>query len=182
MASQVQLDGAGGYEEAARYVVRETPGSASVLFSGDVDTGYFVFFVRKHDPDRRLVVLRSNKILTTSYLSNVASKEQIHEPEQIDGILNTFGTRFVVIEDQPSKSHVLEWLRIRLRRAPYIERLRIPLRSSSQRLKNVDLVVFENVGVAPPNPDARMRLDLPLGGLVIDLRMDDVLGGPGRRE
>jgi hypothetical protein len=181
-AWRVQLDGAGGYEEAARYVVRETPGPASILFSGDVDTGYFVFFVRKHDPNRRLVVLRANKILTTSYMSNVAFKEQIQKPEQIDAILNKFGTRFIVIEDRPSTSHVLEWLRSRLRRAPYIERLRVPLRSSNPRLKNVDLVVFENVGVPPPHTDAKMRLDLPLGGLVIDVRMGDVLAGPGRRE
>jgi hypothetical protein len=181
-ASRVHLDGAGGYEEAARYIVRETPGAACVLFSGDVDTGYFVFFVRKHDANRRLVVLRANKILTTSYMSNVASKEQIQKPEQIDGILEAFGTRFVVIEDQPSTSHVLEWLRSRLRKAPYVERLRVPLRSSSRRLNNVDLVVFENIGVAPPDPDAAMRLDLPLGGVIIDWRMGDVLAGPGRRE
>jgi hypothetical protein len=42
--------------------------------------------------------------------------------------------------------------------------------------------VFENVGVSLPNPDAKMRLDLPLAGLVIDLRLGDVLAGPGRRE
>jgi hypothetical protein len=77
---------------------------------------------------------------------------------------------------------VLEWLRSRLGRAPYIERLRVPLRSSSHRLKNVDLVVFENVGVPPPDPDAKIRLDLPLGGFIIDLPMGGVLSGPGRRE
>jgi hypothetical protein len=181
VASRIQLDGAGGYDEAARYVVRQTPGTASVLFSGDVDTGYFVFFVRKHDPDRRLVVLRSNKLLTTSYMTNLAFREQIQRPEEIDGILKEFGTRFVIIEDQPSKYRVLEWLRTRVKHPPFVERLRVPLRSRSPRLRNVDVVVFENVGVSPPNPDAQMRLDLPLAGLIIDVRLGDVLAGPGRR-
>jgi len=181
-ASRVGVDGAGGYEEAARYVVRETRGASTVLFSGDVDTGYFVFFVRKHDPGRQLVVLRSNKILTTSYMGNIDFKEQIQQPEQIDGILNDFGTRFVVIEDRPSSSRVLDWLRSRLREAPYVERLRVPVRTRDSRLQNVDLVVFENVGVPAPNPEARMRLELPVAGLAFDLRLGDALAGPGRRQ
>jgi hypothetical protein len=181
-ASSVQPAGAGGYEEAARYVVRETGREATVLFSGDVDTGYFVFFVRKHDTNRRLVVLRSDKILTTSYMANTAFKEKIQEPAQIDGILNDFGTQFVVIEDRPSRSRVLEWLRSRVKRAPYVERLRVPLRSSDGRLKGVDLLVFENVGAPAPNPEARMRLDLPMAGLAFDVRLGDAFAGPGRRE
>jgi len=181
LASSVNLAGAGGYEDAARYVVEHTHGNATVLFSGDLDTGYFVFFVRKHDLNRRLVVLRSDKILTTSYMGDVSYKEQI-EPAQVDEVLGEFGTQFVVIEDRPSSSRALEWLRNRVKRPPYVERLRVQIRSSDGRLNDVDLAVFENVGVGPPNPDAKMRLDLPIAKLVIDLRLGDVFAGPGRRE
>jgi len=181
-ASYVHAAGAGGYEDVARYVVSKTDGEATVLFSGDLDTGYFVFFVRKHDRNRRLVVLRSDKILTTSYMANTGYKERVQEPGQIDPILAAFGTRFVVIEDRPSRSRVLDWLRIRVKRAPFVERLRVPLRTRDGRIKSVDLVVFENVGVPAANPETRMRLDLPVAGMVIEQRLGDVLGGPGRRK
>ena len=180
-ASTVHPTGAGGYEDAARYVAQQAQGKAVVLFSGDLDTGYFVFFVRKHDPDRRLVVLRADKILTTSYMGDVAYKEQV-APEQVDGILSDFGTRFVVIEDRPSSSKVLEWLRSRVRRPPYVERLRVPIRSSDDRMKNTALAVFENVSVPAPNPGAILRLDLPVAGLVINVRLGEVLDGPGLRQ
>jgi len=87
-----------------------------------------------------------------------------------------------VIEDRPSSSRALEWLRNRVKRPPYVERLRVQIRSSDGRLNDADLAVFENVGVGPPNPDAKMRLDLPIAKLVIDLRLGDVFAGPGRRE
>ena len=49
-----------GYEEAARFVLAAANGRSAptVLYSASIDTGAFVFFVRKHDPARRLVVLR----------------------------------------------------------------------------------------------------------------------------
>ena len=34
--------------------------------SSNVDTGYFVFFTRKHDPHQDLIVLRADKLLVTS--------------------------------------------------------------------------------------------------------------------
>jgi hypothetical protein len=93
-----------------------------------------------------------------------------------------FGTRFIVIEDRPSGSRVLEWLRSRVKRAPFVERLRVPLRTRDGRVKGVDLVVFENVGVPAPNPETRLRLDLPVAGMAFDVRLGDALAGPGRRE
>ena len=41
-----------GYEEAARYVA-DNPRGDTILYSAAVDTGYFVFFVRKADPERQ---------------------------------------------------------------------------------------------------------------------------------
>ena len=44
----VYPSGAGGYEAAASYVVDHSD-SPTVLLDTSIDTGYFVFFVRKHD-------------------------------------------------------------------------------------------------------------------------------------
>jgi hypothetical protein len=58
------------YEEAARFVLAETRvrPAPTVLYIASLDTGVFMFFVRKHDPARQLVVLRADKLLTTSLM------------------------------------------------------------------------------------------------------------------
>ena len=76
----------------------------------------------------------------------------------------------------------LDGLNTRLTQPPFVERWRAPLRSTDSRLRNVDLVVFENVGVPAPNPDARLALDLPLAGMQIDVRLGDLLDGPAPRK
>ncbi len=103
--------GAEGYEAAAQYVLSQSASSPTILFSGPVDTGYFVFFVRKHDPAGQHVVLRSDKLLTTSRMGRSSVKDRIKDRQEIYGLLRAYGTRFVVIEDQPSDSQVLDWLR-----------------------------------------------------------------------
>src|SRR6266508_2114428 len=51
-AGEIRPAGATGYEEAARYVSDYRQGD-TVLYSAAIDTGYFVFFVRKNDPEDR---------------------------------------------------------------------------------------------------------------------------------
>lgn len=117
--SNVTVRGAGGYEEAARYIVQQSHGPTLVLFSGDdVDIGYFTFFMRRYDVDRHIVVVRANKILTTSYVNRVWYRDRIDAPEQIDDVFRELGIRFVVLEDRASASKVLNWLGDRLGRAP----------------------------------------------------------------
>ena len=158
---QDHLPGATGYEEAAKFVLESNPGS-TVLFSGDVDSGYFTFFIRKHDPERRLVVLRSDKLLTTSMMARPAIAERIAAPAEIYQQLRTFGTRYIVIEDRPSASRVLEWLRQELRTPNFAERRRIHIGSSDRRLRGTDLVVYEYLAATTPDPGAVLSMNLPL--------------------
>ena len=51
-----------GYEEAARYVVANT-GSSRFTFVDGFLNGDFIYQVRRHDPGRRLWVLRGDKVL-----------------------------------------------------------------------------------------------------------------------
>ena len=168
------LHGAGGYETAARYVVAH-PHGATVLFSGDVDTGYFVFFVRKHDHERRLVVLRSDKVLTTSAMARVAVEDRIERPDQISPLLSALGVGYVVIEDRPSASQVLEWLRSELRTDRYAERLRVPIASTDLRLRDTSLVVYEVKDPPEPAPDARLDMRLPVVSREINVGLADLL-------
>ena len=169
-----RLPGAGGYEAAARYVV-DHPYGSTVLFSGDVDSGFFVFFVRKHDEARRLVVLRADKILTTSRLGNPAVEDRIERPDAIRPILAELGVGYVVIEDRPSESKVLEWLRSELTSDAYVERLRVPIESTDRRLRGTDLVVYQVRNTPNHASDARVEVRLPVISAEVDVALADLV-------
>jgi hypothetical protein len=174
VASRVSLPGGAGYEEAARFVASSNPGP-TVLFSGDVDTGFFIFFARKHDPDRRLAVLRADKLLTTPGGDEVEERKRIEGRDEIYGLLKRAGTRFVVIEDQPSELEVLNWLREELRSARFAERWRRPIGTRDPRLRGTDLVVYEYLEATPPDPSAELSMDLPLAGRSVGVTLSDLL-------
>lgn len=173
-ASRVKVAGAGGYEDAARFVLASNPGP-TVLFSGDVDTGYFTFFVRKHDAARRLVVLRSDKIFTTSFMGRPSIADRVSDPSQIDAALRRFGTRYVVIEERPSRSRVLEWLRTELHGPRFVERWRTTIETTDPRLRGTSLVVYEFVDACPPDPSAVLSMDLPIIGRSVSVRLSDLM-------
>jgi hypothetical protein len=174
----VRPRGARGYEEAARFVV-EKGGSPTVLFSGLVDTGYFVFFVRKHDPLGRSVVLRADKLLTTSLMGQLAVEDRIDSPEEIYPLLGKYGTKFIVIEDRDTGEVVIDWLRRELTTRHFVERQRIPIVSSDPRLMGVSLAVYEYLDARPPDPDAEINIRIPIVGREIQLKLSDVLDPSG---
>jgi len=173
-AVDVSLEGAGGYEEAAQFVLASKPGP-TVMFSGDIDTGFFTFFVRKHDPDRQLVVLRSDKVFTTSRMDDVGYQDRIKTPDEIYLTLQELGTRYVVIEDRPSRSVVLELFQKELRSSKFVERWRQPIETTDRRLQGTSLVVYEYLGAGEPDPDAELSMDLPIAGRSLVVRLSDLI-------
>ena len=162
---------AGAYEEAARFVLADAGGHSAptVLYSASLDTGNFVFFVRKHDPAQRLVVLRSDKLLTTSLMGRLSVEDRIASPEDIYPLLDRYGTKFIVIEDRPSGSIVLDWLRDELRSDRFIERRRM-----GSALGGASLVVYEYAGATSPDPDAAIDINIPLVGREIHIPLSDL--------
>lgn len=173
-SSHIRQAGAGGYEEAAQYVVANPRGS-TVLFAGDVDTGFFTFFVRKHDPRRTAIVIRADKVLTTSLMSVVAAEDRISDPAQIAEIVRRFGVGYVVVEDRRSSSKVQNWLLEDLRSGRYFERLRLPIGSTDARLRHTSLVVYEVAGATAASPDARLDIKLPLVSQQIDIPLSELI-------
>jgi hypothetical protein len=156
----VEPAGGHGYEQAARSVLSGTA-APTVLYSASVDTGYFVFFVRKHDAERRLIVLRSDKILTTSYMDRVSVQARIKDAAEIYALLDRYGTRVVVIEDRPSGSDELDWLREEVKGDRFIERERIPIGTRDRRLQHVDLAIYEYKDAKPGDPNAELDMESP---------------------
>jgi len=146
----------------------------AVLYSASVDTGAFVFFVRKHDPAQRLVVIRSDKLLTTSFMGRVSIEDRIASPNEIYPLLDRFGIKFVVIEDRPSGSAVLDWLRDELKGARFIERRRIAFDRAEDGLAGASLVAYEYKDARPPDSDAELDLKLPVVGREIRVRLSDL--------
>jgi hypothetical protein len=153
------------YEKAAEFVAASPSASSrqTVLYSAAVDGGYFVFFVRKHDPGRRLVVLRADKLLTTSLMEKPSVEDRIQDPLEIYPLLARFGITFIVIEDRPTGSRPLDWLRSELRSGRFVERRRFPLDDVEEvRLRGASLAIYEYRDARPADRDAVVDIKIPL--------------------
>jgi hypothetical protein len=169
LGRDVRPIGAGGYETAAEYVIANSREPA-VLFDTPVDTGYFVFFVRKHDPDRRLVLLRADKLMPPPIRG-----PQTYTPEQLYALLQKFGVRYVVIEEITELPRVVPLLHAEVKTDRFIERQRIPIASRQPEVEGVDLVIYEYKDAQPGDPDAEFDLGIPLGNRAIKIRMRDLV-------
>lgn len=166
-------DYAGGYEEAASYVV-DHPKGTSILYSANVDTGYFTFFVRKLDTKRDLVILRADKVLSTSLLARIV-EDKISARGQIYDILKDYGTCYVVMEEGHYSSQALNWLAEEVNGEKFIRQHTIPIRSGDSRLKDVNLGIFEYQDCGPPNPHAQLHFNIPLAQRSLSLKFSDVI-------
>ncbi|HWP47162.1 MAG TPA: glycosyltransferase family 39 protein [Candidatus Limnocylindrales bacterium] len=171
-----QPEYAEGYESAAQYVTENRKGE-SILFSADIDSGYFVFFTRKHDPYRDLIVLRADKMLVTSRMDYIV-EERITRRDQIYEILRNFGVGYVVMEDKPFKSSPLEWLREEVKTDKFVLRKRIPISSNRSTLQGVTLAIYEYKDYVPPVRGRILTMNIPLMGDSIKIQFDDLFHPP----
>jgi hypothetical protein len=172
-AFQTEPEYAYGYEQAAKYVLENRKGE-SVLYSGVNDTGYFIFFVRKHNPDRDLIVLRANKILATSKMMRIIS-DRITSREEIYEALKNYGVQFVVIEDIEYDSRALEWLREEVKSDKFILRKRISLKSNRNYTDKVPLYIYEYKEYMSPKDDVILHMNIPLMGDSIKIPFKDLI-------
>jgi len=175
LVATIRPSGAGGYEAAARWVVDHSA-TPTVLFDTAVDSGYFAFFVRKHDPNRRLVLLRADKLEPPG-----GRETRLQTPEQLYGHLRRFGIRFVVVEDHQGMPRGLPSLRAELRTDRFVEWERIPIDSNDRRIRGVALAIYEFRDAQPADLDAEVDIGIPLGRREIRLRLRDLIGTGGQR-
>ena len=125
-------------------------------------------------PDRRLVVLRANKIFATSTLTGYAN-DRISSAAEIYRMLDDYGTCYVVLEDMESRSAAMNLFRDELRTDAFVLRDEIPLRSQDERLQGIRLRIYEYRRCGPPNPDAVLDMDIPTMAGSIKVTLSDVL-------
>jgi 4-amino-4-deoxy-L-arabinose transferase-like glycosyltransferase len=174
----VRPAGARGYEEAAQYVAENRRGD-SVLYSAAIDSGYFVFFVRKHDPRREMIVLRADKVLTTSRMRVLDFERRIQRPEEILPILRRYGVGYVVVEDRPYPAGPLQWLQQLVATDDFELRKKIPIGSNDNRLDGATVSVYAFKGTVPADSDALLSINIPAMGDHIDVRLGDLIRKSG---
>jgi len=167
--------GAAGYEEAARYVVANRRGD-TVLYSAAVDTGYFVFFARKHDVKREMIILRADKMLTTSRGGSLDFERRVTRREEILPLLREYGVGHVVIEDTTYPAGPLRWLQDIVRTGDFELKERIPLVSNDRRLTDATLSVYAYNGTVPALRSATLSINVPLMNDRIQVRLGDLIG------
>lgn len=162
-----------GYEEASKYVAKNWKG-ASVMYSPWKDTGYFVFFMKKHSQNQDRVVLRADKILATSAMHHIV-EDRIYSTEEIYDILDKFGVFYVVITDAKFKSPALEMLRKEVKSDRFILHKKIPIQASSLALNNKFLAIYEYKGHTTFKKDTILQMDIPLAGDSIAVPLRDLI-------
>jgi hypothetical protein len=173
---QKRLEFAYGYEDAAKYVVDHSTGG-NILYSSIMDTGYFIFFLRKHNPPRDLIVLRANKILATSEMHRIV-ENRTKDRKEIYEMLNNYGVKYVVLEDKKvrhKKARALKWLNEEVRSDKFALLKEIILRSNDPGVNNVPLRIYEYKGYASPNEGQIIRMNIPLMGDSIEIPLHDLL-------
>lgn len=152
-----------GYEEAARYVVENTRASRFTFMDGFLN-GDFIYQVRRHDPGRRLWVLRGDKMLYgvlnepgTGYAEYAGGDREILD------VLYRYDPELIVVEEP--QVHF---------RIPVAERLRAVLASHPERFERVksfpidsNVPIFQGVRldvyrsrVRNPHPERQVSFDM----------------------
>lgn len=157
----VRPPGATGYEAAAQAVLAGTP-APTVLYSSVIDTGYFTFFLRKHDPAGRIAVIRANKLLTTSLMGDMDAHDNVGNVREVYSLMQRLGTRYVVLEDMEANAPVLDALRTELRTGRFTEVRRFKVESHEPFLSRIELIVYEYLDATAPADDAVIDIDVPL--------------------
>lgn len=163
----VHPSGAGGYEAAAEYVLAQNREPA-MLYSSYVDTGYFVFFTRKHDTARRQIVLRSDKVIGDGTGNAERDKTEFY------GRLKRFGIRWILIESSPRGHDGRRILYSELTGPQFAERRRFAVASTAA--PGLELIAYEYLHAVPADLDTEMKIDLPLGSRDFGIRLRDLVG------
>ncbi len=162
LAIQTRIPLVQGYEEAAQYIVDR--GEERVFFQGSgLGNGNFIFYIRKLDKGRRMVVFRGDKILASSSVySKYLLVEHAKTLDDTYTLLKAYGTRYFVIEEQSDFNiKAFEMLRQALESDNFTLEKKIKLCNEDSRNKNQMLLIYRMNGDIPEmREDIHIRLPI----------------------
>ncbi len=165
-----------GFDLAAEYAVRENK-TPSILVDAR-NNGYFTFFVRQHDPQRNLFVMRGDKLFSSSAIDSTTwLTVHANSAEDILNILNRNKINLIVVEERDYTNLPIHKHFRRILNSPqFILRQRIPITSNLPRYQAQSILIYEYLSLSP-NLDEQLELHLPIIGRKILIPSD---GGSAR--
>jgi hypothetical protein len=152
-----------GYAQAAQYVVDHTEASTFTLFDGYLD-GNFTYQIRRMDPQRRLWVLRGDKLFYASVV-NVGQQytEFVNSEAEMARMLESYDPELVVVESPPLGDRWTPGARL-LRRllAEHPDRYRLELRIPVERQSSTGETVLHIYRSLIRNPTPRSSVELEM--------------------
>jgi hypothetical protein len=157
-----------GYDQAAKFVLDNLGDSRVCFFDGYLD-GNFIYQLRRQDPQRRLWVLRGDKLLYSVVSGDRAAgyAEYARTDEDILKTLSRYGPGLIVVESRSAAPdfEVANRLRVVLRGHPERFQLlsELPIHTTVRRMIGTNLQVFKNL-VRDPAAPKRLEFEMqPLG-------------------
>jgi hypothetical protein len=138
-----------------------------IFYDSWVDTGYFVFFVRKHDPAGEHIVLRSDKIMGNASVDLEQGRADLH------ATLQRLGVRWIVAEERQSGPRMLRMFHEEFAGPRFALRQRIPVVSTAA--PGLNLLVYEYLDARVPDYNATISINLPLGQRDFALSLRDLV-------
>ena len=159
-----------GYEEAASFVAANTTDSPFCLFMGRLN-GDFIYQLRHLDPQRKLWVLRADKLLFSGLIAD--EHKSLADDQQVLDTIYKYDPEFIVVEEPQSadtsdpdpeeQERKESEKRIRDLLSNHPERFSleksIPLMSDDPQYKGMTLKVFRNT-FRNENPERRLEFNI----------------------
>ena len=138
-----------GYEQASKYVVDNTHQRQLCLMDGFLN-GSFIYYVRQHDPQRRLWVLRGDKILYSVICEpKAALSEYARSEQEVLQLIHKYDPEYIVVEEPQLYFSVpaAALLRDVLHHHPdkFKLEVRFPIESNQPRFRNASIEIWRHL-------------------------------------
>jgi hypothetical protein len=145
-----------GYAEVAQKVASSSDRGV-ILYDADVP-GTFTFFLHRHDPERRFVVLR--KLLYVSRMKEEGgSVELLHTPEEILASLKHYGVRYIIVSEESELEVPIQLTLRKLLTGPQFRLIaRVPIQSNNKDWRD-SVALYENTAFQIPR---NQELEIPM--------------------
>lgn len=159
-----------GTDEAAERVLGRASWERPVLYDGQLN-GAFIYAVRRRDPDRRMTVLRADKLLYSVYSDPKGGyREYAQTDAEVIALLHRFDPEYLVVEEPQVfiQTPAGDRLRRVLREYPAEFALEeaVPLRTNYENFASTRLLVYRKLRANPARTPVTELPVLAIGGAV----------------
>jgi hypothetical protein len=150
------------YRQAAGLVLAESKGRRFCFFDGYLN-GNFIYQIRLLDPERRIGVLRGDKLLYSTLVDEYEGYvEHVSSEKEITDAICRYAPELIVVEEPGSNLRVPQMLRrlLNTEKEKFQIISSIPILTNVSRLRGTKLVIYRNL-MPNPAPDSKVKYYMP---------------------